>query len=435
VTERTRTFLCALYFFLVMASYYILKPVREAFFLKDVRLDELPLAHIVVSAATLVAAWVYARLVGRFTGRALVPWVNVAFVACVVAFWGVLRSGLVRREHAATFAWIYYVWVAVSAVFVVTLFWSFVHDMFRTEQGSRLYGFVGSGGVLGAIAGSALTGRLAERTGSGNLLVLAAALDAPVVVVAHVLGRSAEARSETSGSGSRAGGGDATGLAGRTARPPPASAWGVFRESQYVRVIALMVVLFQAIPVLVDYQAKMVVLRELAERDRIAAFYGDVFLGANAIGFLINVLLVGWLQTRWGPLPGLLTFPLVAGAGAGAFVAWPGMEVATVLIVLGQAVQYSIFQTSKELLYLPTGQDVKFVAKGVIDTFFFRLGNAAAAVWIRMSPPPRGSVDLCWLVLVLAAGMVVSVVWLAGAFRRLAERAAPGAATSSAGRA
>lgn len=385
-----------------MASYYILKPLREAYLLSTQSIEQVAKIHVVTAVATLATVQVYAWLVRRFSGRQLAVWIYGSFVLCVTGLWSALASG-VGVSYPGEFAWVFYIWVSIFSVFAVTLFWSLTHDIFTPDEGSRYYGFIGAAGILGGLAGGGLTSLLVGRVGLTNLLLVSAALLVPCVTIAAILGARAPST--------------------RTAKSEkPASeirALDVFRSSRYLCGIFAFVFLYQAVSVLVDNQTKLVLKQHYSSKEDLAQFSANLYVATNLIGFLANVFVTGWLQTRFGPLPGLLVLPLCALFGALGFYTMPSIQVAAVVTTLGLAASYSVQQSSKELLYLPVPTNERYVAKAFIDTFGFRLGNGLTSVWLWIAVPMLGSPQACGLIFLAAAGMIACAGWLAPRHREM----------------
>jgi AAA family ATP:ADP antiporter len=256
------------------------------------------------------------------------------------------------------------------------MFWSLSNLTFDPEQGSRLYGLVGGGGVAGAMVGSLLTNRLAGGlVSTEHLLLISAALLAPTAYLARLLERyTREGSMEwTRDEREARAGGDADPQARRS------GLWIVLAD-RYVGSMALLVFLFTAVGTIFDYQFSHIVRDAVTSKDARTAYFGGVFFAVNVLALAIQLIVTGPVQTAMGPAPGLLSVPVAAAIGTLALYAWPVLSVATVIGVAGQALTYSIHQASKELLYLPTGASVKVRAKAFIDTFVFRAGDAGASV-------------------------------------------------------
>ena len=165
------------HFFLIIFSYYIIKPVRDALFVKSIGPENLPYFYLAVAAITLVVVALYNTLSRHLGSRRLVLWLQLFVTANVAAFWLLMRSGTIELSAA------FYIWASVYNVLLVTVFWSLTNDLFDAAQGRKLYGFIGGGGIMGGIAGSAAASVLPLRIGTIDCLAVAAGLMALAVVV------------------------------------------------------------------------------------------------------------------------------------------------------------------------------------------------------------------------------------------------------------
>lgn len=367
---RMRALCCAAYFFLAMASYYILKPVREALFVHKSGYMNLPWVHIAGGLVTFIAANLYTRFARRVSGASLVVGSNLVVTACILGFWALHELVPLPEKAQEALAWAYYIWVAVYIVFVVTIFWSLAHSIFTPQEGGRYYGLIGAGGIGGGIIGGLIVGQLAARVGSVNLLLVSAALLFPCAFLGKVLHRSSIAGKDEKTSGPQ--------IEGSTA--------DLFRDP-YILGHGILVFAVMAIFELADHQTQIVIHTEFKELDRRSEYFAHVYLIANTTGVLINVLLAGFVQSRYGPFIGIFALPFICALRAVLMVFSPTLAMTTLTLVLELAVQYSIFQSSKEMLYVPTSRAMKYVAKTFIDTFLFRFGIALGAFWIIVFPP------------------------------------------------
>lgn len=360
-SPRVRAALCMAYFYLTMTCYYILKPVRESFFLGELGYTKLPYAHLAVMAVAFVAVQAYIGLVRTVSRRRLVLATNLVFIAFILGFWLVLGPGAAGPETRRGLAMAYYCWVACFSVFAVTLFWSFTHSIFTADEGPIYYGTIGAGGTLGAFSGGAITKALAERLGTIDLMLVSGVLLAPCIAIGYLL--APESAEPAAGAKKGRGG-----------------AWPLFRESPYLRGVALMILLAVFAAGFDDYRIKGVMQGAFPSRDARTAFLGEFFAYTNVLGLFIGLVLTAPLQTRWGPLPGLLAYPLSIIIGGVALSVSPTLPVVFWVSVVQHAIAYTIFQTSRELLFLPTTKEEKFIAKGFITTFVFRFGTGLAAI-------------------------------------------------------
>src|SRR3977135_2286742 len=159
------------YFFWLLCGYYVLRPVRDEMGIRG-GVDNLPWLFTGTFLAMVAAVPLFGWASSRFPRRKLLPMIYLFFAANLLLFHALLESGIAPVRSAQAF----FIWVSVFNLFVVSVFWSFMADLFRNEQARRLFGFISAGGSLGALAGPPLTATLAPPTGPANLLPLSACL-------------------------------------------------------------------------------------------------------------------------------------------------------------------------------------------------------------------------------------------------------------------
>ena len=421
VSQSARVALGFAYFYLVMTGYYILKPVRESFFMGEQGYQNLPIAHLLVMAATFVAVQLYARAARKVPPGKLVLGANLSFLATISTFWVVLGPLGHMSWIRGGVAWVYYCWVSVFAVFAVTLFWSLIHAAFDPEEGSRCYGIIGSGGTLGALSGGFLTKRLAQLVGTENLLLIAVLVLSPCVLLGLRLSREGQERRDASASlaGEEDGGSQA--VARRTPRE-------IFAASPYLCVLGAIVTLTIVSSVLNEYRYSQVIQESLTDKDARTAFYGSVYHVTNMLGLFFSLVVTGPVLARFGPRPGIMLYCCVLTACAVVFPFYPVVNTVYWAAVANQSVAYSIYQWSRELCYSVTSAEEKFVAKSFIDTFLFRVGGALAALGLLATRgtafQANAATTFSYLVVPLALTIAALGWWISDRF--MALRAKPG---------
>ena len=190
--ERVAVLWSFAYFFTLLAGYYVLRPLRDEMGIAG-GVKALPWMFTATFVTLLVAQPLYGALVARLPRRLFIPLVYHFFVANLALFWLLLTNGVATVIVARVF----FVWVSVFNLFAVAVFWSFMADLFTSEQGKRLFGFIGAGGTAGALLGPVITIGLSAPLGPINLLIAAIVFLELAVFCAHQLERTANAR-ETS---------------------------------------------------------------------------------------------------------------------------------------------------------------------------------------------------------------------------------------------
>src|SRR5712664_278660 len=162
-----------IYYFLIFSSYYVIRPIRDDIGAAN-GIDKLPWLFTGTMIAMLFANALFAALVVKFSRRRFIPIAYRFLIANLLIFFGLLL--MLSKDHQVWVGRAFFVWTSVFNLFVVSVFWAFMVDVFSTEQGKRLFGFISVGGTLGAIVGAAITATLVQRIGSLNLLLISAVL-------------------------------------------------------------------------------------------------------------------------------------------------------------------------------------------------------------------------------------------------------------------
>ena len=400
MSQLTAAVISFVYLYLVMTSYYILKPVRESFFLGENGYKSLPIVHLLVLGATLVAAVIYTWLAGKLSTTRLMVTVNTIFLCCLVLFWGVLNffgeMELVRK----VFAWAYYCWVSVFAVFAMTMIWSIIHTKFSAKAGAWFYGTIGSGATLGAMSGGGVTTFFVGTVGTENLLLMAVLFLSPCMLLGCFLCGYQPREEDVVVEEEQ----DAACIAAVEPKEQKSAA-ALFQANPFLCMIGGIVFLTIFISGVDEYRYGKVVGENFQVTEEMKAdlgamehekhlkvmadarteFYGKTFLYTNFIGLFISLGLTGLIQSRFGPSPGMYLYTFAILGTSVVFCYADSINVVFWSSVLIQSIAYSIFQWSRELLYTVTTKEEKLVAKGVIDTLLFRAGAATAAIALLMA--------------------------------------------------
>jgi AAA family ATP:ADP antiporter len=370
--------------FLVLCAYYFIKPVREGWLSVSViaGLSKIEIKAYSSFAQTLVLLAVvpyYARLTTQWSRRDLISRVGLFFGANLLVFW-LLHPGLLFQQ-VPYLGVAFYIWTGIFAVTLVAQFWSFAADIYGEERGKRLFPLIALGASSGAVAGSWLSERLIKdlTLETFHLLLIAGA----PLLAALALARWVDRHGVTANHA----GAEADGQA---AAPDTAGAYALILRTRYLRLTALMV--FAMFWVITNGENILFALvqRALEEEGADAAatkvgttaFYGNLYFWVNVTGLLLQAFVVSRLQ-RWGGFGALmLTPPLVSLAGYGAMAANGALAVVTAAKTAENGTNYSINNTARQVLWLPTTKEMIYKAKAAIDTVCVRFGDGLAALTV-----------------------------------------------------
>ncbi|MGH2394105.1 MAG: NTP/NDP exchange transporter, partial [Candidatus Limnocylindria bacterium] len=308
------------YFFCLLCSYYILRPVREEMGISG-GVERLPWVFTATFVVMVAAVPVFGALAARYPRGTLLPVVYGFFIASILGLFAWLRSGLWPEWAPGTF----FVWLSVFNLFVVSVFWSFMADLWSGEQAGRLFGFIAAGGSAGALVGPVLTAALAGVIGPIDLLPVAAAVLAGALLAISRLRRGAAApgsRGEQPLGGS--------GLAGVA----------LVLRSPYLLGICLFIGLSSTLATFVYFQQAHIVRASVADPGQRTALFALIDLAVNALTIGAQLLLTARVMARWGLAGTLAILPGLSILGFAALGLAPVLSVLVAFQVLRRAAQY-----------------------------------------------------------------------------------------------
>jgi ATP/ADP translocase len=368
--EEVLATLIFFYFFLITAPFGIVKSLRDANYLDDLSVAQLPYAYLSAIFVAFAVA-LHARLQSRISRRRLLLSTLVFFILTGLLFWA-----LFSVSDWKWLALIYWMWANIFIVALTTQFWFLVNDVFNPREAKRLIGFFGSGGILGGIVGNLLMGFLAKSATSQRLLLLSTAfLCACLIVVSAIFAwlKKNESRFTAAGPASKPGGTEAERF----------GLWDSFqsvRANSYLTLMAAVVAVTGIVSTFIDWQSKSLIEVDPSAKANFAKFFGRFNAGILVFAFLIQLVLTSRFINRFGIRPGLMIYPLIILLCSGGIAALPTLGFAIAIKGSDKALSYSINQSSRELLYIPVMPNLKYRAKIFIDMFLNRFSKAVGGV-------------------------------------------------------
>ncbi len=379
-------------FFAVLCSYYVIRPLRETMGLAG-GVKSLPWMFTATFVAMLLAVPVFAAVVARWPRQVFIPWVFRGFAVQLLGFFVALQIDDVAVQVIV--ARVFYVWAAIFSLFVVSVFWEYMADLWRREQGERLFGFIAAGGTVGALAGPALTAALVPWTGPANLILVSVlVLELAVLCVAR-LGRLAARGEDTA---APIGGGL---LAGFT----------LVLVSPRLLGICAYVLLMSFTGTFLYFEQMTIVEAAIADAAARTALFARIDLAVNVATIVLQTLVVGRLMPRIGLGWTLAILPLVSLAAFTWLGFANGLTVVVVGMVARRAADYALAKPAREVLFTQVGREAKYKAKSFIDTAVYRGGDALSA-WAFRGAQSLG-LGLSGLALLATP---LALVWAAGSF-------------------
>jgi len=355
------------YFFCLLAGYYILRPLRDEMGVAG-GVRNLQWLFTATFLTMLAAVPLYGAVVARLPRRRFIPLVYHFFVANLAIFWLLLTLDVERQMVARVF----FVWISVFNLFAVSVFWSFMADLYSSEQARRLFGFIAAGGSAGALAGPALTIGLAKALGPTNLLVVAALLLEGAVLCAWRLESVSPEVEKQSAQETK----PATAIGGS-----PIDGILMVLRSPYLAGILLWVSLLSVAATFLYFEQASIVAAasdDPAVRTRI---FAAVDLAVGVLTIAVQFFATGKLLERFGVGAALALLPFVFAAGFAALASAPLLAVVIGFQALQRTANFAISNPAREVLFTVVARDEKYKAKNVIDIVAVR-GADAAGGWL-----------------------------------------------------
>lgn len=378
------------YFFVLLCSYYILRPMRDEMGILG-GVEHLQWLFTGTLAAMLAAVPVFGWISARFPRQQFLPYVYFFFIVCLLTFYSLIGGDVAPVYVARAF----FVWASVFNLFVVSVFWSFMTDLFDNRQARRLFGFIAAGGSVGALTGPALTTLLAQPLGPRNLLLVSALLLSwAIVCIARLSRWSYQTQATDSGRGH---GSD---------RPIGGSIWAGVQmavRSPYLLGICLLMLLFTMLATFLYFMQAQIVRDAFSDSAQRTTVFAAIDLAVNSLTIVMQVLVTSRL-IRWFGLAAVLALvPVLLAIGFGVLGMAPVLSVLVVVQVIRRAGNYAITRPAREMLYVVLSREEKYKAKNFIDTAVYRTGDAISAwLYAGMKGLGLGIGAIAWIATPLA---------------------------------
>lgn len=485
--ESKITLVSLAYFFCVICSYYVIKPVRESLAL-ELGSENIPLLNIFSMASLVVINAIYSLIVGHFKRDIFIPFITRFFALSLLGFWAIFsfllpipgseptrfvgeatngrqqqaetapaatmtaelpetsaiatrslsteaetRSGdlIKKRESPGLFKILaigtYYIWVNMFSLMAVSMFWSFMNDVFSVTQSKRLYAIIGYGGLIGGLVGSTLTSTLVSYTGTPNLFILAMVLLYPSIWCMQYIHRN-HYRPE--------------GIPDVDQKPVvpahPPRPWDGFLSvcrNQILVLMALEMFFYTFSSTLFSQQFNHLVESELGNINERTAFVAGIYGYINIVSLVTQFLVTRLVMIFANPIYSLLMLNLIQVAGTAMMLVRPSLNIISLTIIIRYALNYSTGRVLRELIYIPLDREAKYQGKSFIDTVIFRFGDGLSSAviygglgilgygfWIDYSI--LGVMALQFYVILRAAGLYAQRLQQAGSASLMPETSA-----------
>ncbi|CAG9170752.1 hypothetical protein LMG23992_01796 [Cupriavidus laharis] len=367
-----------LFFFCLFASYFMLRPVRETMGIAG-GVKNLQWLFTATFVVMLAAIPLYGACCAWLPRRRFVPWVYAFFIANLVGFALATRAA----PDNVWLARVFYVWLSVFNLFVVSVAWSLMADVFRPEQARRLFAMLAAGASAGGLAGPVMGGWLVVHIGLTGLMLLSAALLAATLPgVRWLFGWRRRAGAGAAAAGDSMPG---AGTGEDPARPVGGGLWAglaLVVRSRYLLGIGLFVILLATASTFLYFEQARLVAEAFPERARQTQVFSALDAAVQALTIVIQLFFSGRVARRYGVSALLTAVPLAVVVGFLLLAMFPTFSVLAGVMILRRVGEYALLRPGREMLFTVVDPETKYKAKNVIDTAVYRAGDAVSA-WVK----------------------------------------------------
>ncbi|HTF62856.1 MAG TPA: Npt1/Npt2 family nucleotide transporter [Edaphobacter sp.] len=358
--------------FTLLGTYYLLKTVRESLILAEGGAEVKAYSSAAQAILLLGVVPLYGWIGTHLNRNRLLRWTTLFFALNLILFYLVGRSGV-------RIGVVYYIWVGIFNVFSVAQLWSFATDLFSQAQGKRLFPLLGVGASLGAVGGAWIAGRLIAPLGPYNIMLISAAALGVCAALTRLAGHVI-----TSQSGEHEKKKDSETLGSE-------GGFELLMRDRYLLLIAILTVLLNIVSLSGDFIFGKLLVNQTnavvgtagslmkARKAYIGSYYASYYEWTNIVGFVIQTFLVSRIFKRIGVRGSLFILPAISIATFVTILASPVLRVVRLLKIAENSTNYSLQNTVRQALMLPTSREAKYKAKAAIDTFCVRLGDVLQA--------------------------------------------------------
>lgn len=381
-----------LFVIVLMTAYYILRPVRDAMASDwtDAEVSWLWTLNFFISTAVVA---LYGVLVSRFQLRLLVPSIYAIFALTFLSFFALVSTMADRTLVDKSF----YVWVSVFSLFHISVFWSFMSDLFSKEQAGRLFGIIAAGASVGGLVGPSIPSFFSASLGTDNLMLLASAmLLVPIPIIFYLQSlKSSDLHNES--------------LAPQTPQIKiggnPFAGFKLFFSNPYLLAIGLFILLYTGISSFVYFELKNL-LSDLSRAER-TAVWAQMDLAVNVLSIAVGLFATGRIVGKFGMPVTIALIPVLICAGLIIVAVSPFLGAVVALQVTRRAGNYAVTRPAREVLFTRVDREARFKAKPVIDIVAYRGGDMLMAWFFTGLTQGLG----LGLAAVAAVGAGIAALW------------------------
>jgi len=396
------------FFFVVLAGYYVIRPVRDN--IGATQFENLWWMFTVVLVAMIFANALFSAIVSRMSRRRFIPIAYRFFILNLVIFFGLMQYMPPGKQP-----WVdgcFFVWVSVFNLFATAVFWGFMTDLFTTEQGKRLFGFIAVGGSLGGIFGPIITASLVHHVSTGVLLLICAGT--LEIAAQSVRFFPAEFRRDDPRSGENA----------SAEKPIGGKFWdGVTHicKSPYLFGLFLFIFLYTFTSTWTYFQQAELTKTGFADKAARTAFFAKLDLSVNTLTLFLQIFVTGRLMKFLGVTVTLLFMPVLSLFGFAAMGFAPVLPVLAAFQIARRASTFAFMRPAREVLFTVLRREDKYKAKSFIDTFGYRCGDQFGVSYSGLKALGLSLSAISYIAVPVVAGWCALGIWLGRKQRALAE--------------
>ena len=402
------------YFFCVLSSYYILRPVREAMAVGSGP-NTIPWLFFGTFVTMLIATPIFGWVASRYPRRQFLPWVYLFFISNILVFWLVFSIAIGKESDHVWLGRAFFVWLSVFNLFVVSVFWSFMADIYTREQGRRLFGIITAGGSIGALIGGGATSILVVPIGFQNLFPIAATLLLIAIFCITRLRNWVEQSHvhdviATAASKKPLGGNPFSGIT------------HVF-SSKYFTGIAISSIIASLLGTALYMFMAQLVEQAIPSADEQTRFFSNINNATNALALLGQLFVVRHVVRRFGIGVSMSLLPIASVAGFILLAIEPTLAIVAFITVMRRALGFGFSKPTTDMLYSVVTPEEKYKTKNFIDTAVYRSGDLIGA-WTVKGFVLAGLLTptISIVMLPFAAIWAIVALWLGRDYRRQAKQ-------------
>ncbi|MCZ6765565.1 MAG: Npt1/Npt2 family nucleotide transporter [bacterium] len=406
-----------LYIYLLLVTYYFLRPARDSLFLVELGPQQLPIVFMLIAAVVVPVMTLYSRASRSLKLNQLINVTTLILISNLA----ILRW-MLGYSHPAVF-YTFYIWVSIYGVMATAQFWLLANGIFDATQAKRLFVLFGLGGIIGAFTGGEVTSFVVERfdVSTENLLFFCMAFLGICVVLVNTVWRLSQSSETVTPPRSRA-------KQKKEEKESSAETFKMIKRSRHLMLIVGMIAITVAVGSFVDFQFKFISSEAFPEKKDLTSFLGKFYGRLSLISFLFQLLISYRFLRRFGVGGAISLLPFGLLAGTVTMLLLPGLLAGVLLQGTAGVIRYSIHKTGRELLFLPVPLDVKKRTKVFIDIFIDRWfrGIAGGVLLLCVTVLHMSVRQLSFVVFAMILAWLV-VVWMmrkeyVNAFRKALER-------------